>query len=79
MDNGSNATLNVYPSLESIAEFKVLTSNYGAQYGRNGSGTPSRWKPNQAPASSTAARIIMGATKLLMRVLWQQGARPHTT
>ncbi|HZQ70205.1 MAG TPA: carboxypeptidase regulatory-like domain-containing protein [Terriglobales bacterium] len=39
MDNGSNTTLNVYPSLESIGEFKVLTSNYGAQYGRNGSGT----------------------------------------
>ena len=39
MDNGSNVTLNVYPSLEAIAEFKVLTSNYGAQYGRNGSGT----------------------------------------
>ncbi len=39
MDNGSNETLNVYPSLEAISEFKVLTSNYGAQYGRNGSGT----------------------------------------
>ena len=39
MDNGSNSTLNVYPNLEAIAEFKVLTSNYGAQYGRNGSGT----------------------------------------
>ncbi len=39
MDNGSNGTLNVYPSIDSIAEFKVLTSNYGAQYGRNGSGT----------------------------------------
>jgi carboxypeptidase family protein len=39
MDNGSNSTLNVYPSLEAISEFKVLTSNYGAQYGRNGSGT----------------------------------------
>ena len=39
MDNGSNQTLNVYPNLEAIAEFKVLTSNYGAQYGRNGSGT----------------------------------------
>src|SRR5450759_3652398 len=39
MDNGSNGSLNVYPSLEAIAEFKVLTSNYGAQYGRNGSGT----------------------------------------
>ncbi|MGH9517091.1 MAG: carboxypeptidase regulatory-like domain-containing protein [Terriglobales bacterium] len=39
MDNGSNETLNVYPSIDAIAEFKVLTSNYGAQYGRNGSGT----------------------------------------
>ena len=39
MDNGSNGTLNVYPNLEAIAEFKVLTSTYGAQYGRNGSGT----------------------------------------
>ena len=39
MDNGSNATLNVYPNPEAIAEFKVLTSSYGAQYGRNGSGT----------------------------------------
>jgi hypothetical protein len=39
MDNGSNDTLNVYPSVDAIAEFKVLTSNYGAQYGRNGSGT----------------------------------------
>ncbi len=39
MDNGSNGTLNVYPSVDAIAEFKVLTSNYGAQYGRSGSGT----------------------------------------
>ncbi len=39
MDNGSNGTLNVYPSIDAISEFKVLTSNYGAQYGRNGSGT----------------------------------------
>jgi carboxypeptidase family protein/TonB-dependent receptor-like protein len=39
MDNGSNATLNVYPNPEAISEFRVLTSNYGAQYGRNGSGT----------------------------------------
>ena len=39
MDNGSNVTLNVYPSVDAIAETEVLTSNYGAQYGRNASGT----------------------------------------
>jgi hypothetical protein len=39
LDNGSNTSLNVYPSIDAIAEFKVETSNYGAQYGRNGSGT----------------------------------------
>ena len=39
MDNGSNTSLNVYPNVDAIGEFKVLTSNYGAQYGRNASGT----------------------------------------
>jgi len=39
MDNGSNMTLNVYPSIEAIEEVEVLTSNYGAQYGKNASGT----------------------------------------
>ena len=39
MDNGSNSTLNTYPNVDAIAEVKVLTSNYGAQYGRNGSAT----------------------------------------
>ncbi len=39
LDNGSNVTLNVYPSLDAIQEVRVLTSNYGAQYGRSGSGT----------------------------------------
>ena len=39
MDDGSNTTLLTYPSLDAIGEVKLLTSNYGAQYGRNGSGT----------------------------------------
>ncbi len=39
MDNGSNTSLNVYPNVDAIAETEVLTSNYGAQYGRNASGT----------------------------------------
>jgi Carboxypeptidase regulatory-like domain/TonB-dependent Receptor Plug Domain len=39
MDDGSNTTLLTYPSLDAIAEVRVLSSNYGAQYGRNSSGT----------------------------------------
>jgi hypothetical protein len=39
MDNGSNSTLNVTPSIDAISEVRVLTSNYGAQYGRDASGT----------------------------------------
>ena len=38
MDTGSNNTLDVFPSLEAVAEFRVQTSNYSATYGRNGSG-----------------------------------------
>ena len=37
--HGSESTLVVYPSLDAINEMKVLTSNYGAQYGRSASGT----------------------------------------
>jgi hypothetical protein len=39
MDDGSNLTLFTYPSLDAISEVRVLSSNYGAQYGRNSSGT----------------------------------------
>src|SRR5271157_899651 len=39
MDDGSNTTLMTFPSLDAIAEVRVLSSNYGAQYGRNSSGT----------------------------------------
>ena len=37
--NGSSSTLIVYPSLDAINELQVLTSNYGAMYGRSASGT----------------------------------------
>jgi len=37
--NGSHSTLIVYPSLDAIDELQVLTSNYGAMYGRSASGT----------------------------------------
>jgi hypothetical protein len=37
--NGNQSTLIVYPSLDSLSEVQVLTSNYGAQYGQSASGT----------------------------------------
>jgi len=37
--NGTQSTLIVYPSLDSLSEVQVLTSNYGAMYGRSASGT----------------------------------------
>src|SRR4029077_173976 len=39
MDDGSNTTLLTYPSLDAIGEVRVMSSNYGAQYGRNSSAT----------------------------------------
>jgi hypothetical protein len=38
-DRGSNLTLVSYPSIDSIAEFKVLRSNYLAEHGRSSAGT----------------------------------------
>ena len=37
--NGDKSTLVVYPSLDAIQDVQVLTSNYGAMYGRSASGT----------------------------------------
>jgi hypothetical protein len=37
--NGSTSTLIVYPSIDAINELQVLTSNFGAMYGRSASGT----------------------------------------
>ncbi len=37
--NGSSSSLIVYPSLDAIDDMQVLTSNYGAMYGRSASGT----------------------------------------
>ncbi len=37
--NRAESTLIVYPSLDALQEVKVLTSNYGAMYGRTASGT----------------------------------------
>jgi hypothetical protein len=38
VDRGANLTLLNYPSVDAIAEFKVLRGNYNAEYGRAGGG-----------------------------------------
>jgi hypothetical protein len=38
LDRGANLTLYVYPSPDSIAEFKTLRGQYSAQFGRNSAG-----------------------------------------
>ena len=44
MDSGSNASLSFEPNMDSIAEVRVLTSNYQAEYGRNlGGGIMAIW------------------------------------
>ena len=35
LDTGSNGTIHFEPNMDSIAEMRVLTSNYQAEYGRN--------------------------------------------
>ena len=70
MDNGSNATLNVYPDVDAIAETEVLTSNYGAQYGRNASGTVQAQTKSgtehftETPSNSCATTFSMRGTTL---------------
>lgn len=38
MDIGANATFGVQPNMDAIAEIKILTSNYQAEFGRNSGG-----------------------------------------
>ncbi len=38
MDTGSNSTIHFQPNMDAISEVKVMTSNYQAEFGRNGSG-----------------------------------------
>ncbi len=75
MDNGSNATLNVYPNLEAIAEFKVLTSNYGAQYGRNGSGTI-EVETKSGGSSFHGSAFYYGRNEAFNARNWSEGADP---
>ena len=39
LDTGSNGTTHYEPNMDAVAEIRVLTANYQAEYGRTGSGT----------------------------------------
>jgi hypothetical protein len=75
MDNGSNSTLNVYPNVEAIAEFKVLTSNYGAQYGRNGSGTI-EVETKSGGSSFHGSAFEYNRNEFFKAKSWAEGATP---
>ena len=75
MDNGSNSTLNVYPNPEAIAEFKVLTSNYGAQYGRNGSGTV-EVETKSGTTSFHGSAFEYLRNEVFNAKTWEEGADP---
>ena len=75
MDNGSNSTLNVYPNLEAIAEVKVLTSNYGAQYGRNASGTI-EVETKSGTSAFHGSAFYYGRNEVFNARSWAEGADP---
>ena len=56
--NGASSTLMVYPSLDAIQEVKVLTSNYGAQFGRTASGTV------QVTTKSGTEKLARGSVRI---------------
>lgn len=39
LDRGGSGNISVMPSMDAIAEFRTMTSNYGAQYGLSSAGT----------------------------------------
>jgi len=56
------STLMVYPSLDAIQEVKVITANYGAQYGRTASGTVQVTTKSER-RSGTETSTTLSATK----------------
>jgi hypothetical protein len=57
LDRGSAGGISVQPSLESIAEFRQMTSNYSAEYGLS--------------AGSTVTSVLKSGTKTFHASLWE--------
>ena len=76
--NRSASALVVYPSIDAIQEVKVLTSNYGAQYGRTASGTV-QVTTKSGTQAFTAKCMISSATRRSTRaIILISPARPRS-
>jgi hypothetical protein len=57
LDRGGSGTFSVMPSIESLAEFRVLSSNYSAEYGLS--------------SSATMTTVLKSGTKTLHASAWE--------
>jgi hypothetical protein len=57
LDRGGSGTFSVMPSLESLGEFRVLSSNYSAEYGLS--------------SSATMSTVLKSGTKTLHASAWE--------
>ena len=57
LDRGGGGTFSVMPSIESLAEFRVLSSNYSAEYGLS--------------SSATMSTVLKSGTKQLHAAAWE--------
>ncbi len=61
VDIGSNRTLLVYPSLDSIEEFKIERNNYGAEFGGAGGGISAIRPPRKTQSAETTSEAALVA------------------
>ena len=64
MDEGGNYTAFVTPNMDSVAEMRVLTNGYQAEYGRQSGGSINVITKSRRPAISTARATGTTGTKI---------------
>ena len=71
LDTGSNTGPFLAPGLDSIAEIKVLTSNYQAEYGRSSGGTINVVTKSGTPGLPRRRLLLRSVTSALNANEWQ--------